>query len=215
MERTELKAAPTITRTFRGRKRERGFTLIELGVVILILILFSALTVPSIVNEQRSRDANLFIGALPRFASQAREAAINRQRTVKLVYDESQSQLQMIEEALPSNVQAPINTFNPNDNTKNRQQDPSDQETTLGTLQVPYGVSVRDFQLKGDASSAADWQLEFFTDGKSLGGGLEVDDAGRAWSLTVSKYGIIELQQGNLPQQPENQWTAGDYEHRQ
>lgn len=211
----ELKAARTITRISRGRRGERGFTLIELGVVLLILIIFAALTVPSILSQQNSRDANLFIAALPRFASQAREAAINRQRTVKLVFDESQNQLQMIEEALPTNVQAPINTLNPTDNTNNSQQDPSDEETTLGTLQVPTSVSIRDFQLKGDASSAADWQLEFFSDGKSLGGGLEVDDAGRPWSLTVSKYGIIELQQANLPQQPDDQWTAGDYEHRQ
>lgn len=187
-----LPAEMAMPRTsIRAARRQRGFTLIELGVVTFILLLLAALAAPNFLQMEEGQRARSSVAALSRLAIQARETAIVHQTTTKLTYDDAGGQIVLKEE----------------------RQDEDD--ATVASVNLAGGVQARDFRLNGNSSSAGDWELRFYADGKSDEGGVSVDDAGRIWSLTVDKYGIAKLQEGDLPDESQTRWQAGDYEHRQ
>lgn len=169
----------------------RGFTLIELSAVILLLVILSALILPSVVSQKASWTTRAFVDALPRIAMQTRERAISEGVTTKLTYDGTGKQLVAYEEKT------------------------NEADQQFANVSVPDTVQVQNFYLKGQTSSAGDWTLHFYPDGKSDGGAVETNDNGRMRTLVVDKYGIAKLVEGPAPSFDEDRWPAGDYEHRQ
>jgi len=173
------------------RLNSRAFTLIELSVVIIIIMVTAALVAPNIDSMKAGIEARNFLASLPQIATQAREDAISRSATTKLTYDDSQRAI-----------------------IESQEKDGED-DTTLHSYSLPKGMEINDFQLNGQSSNAGDWELRFYSDGQSDSGGIEADDRRRPWSLSIDKYGIAKLQEGTLPSESQTRWSAGDYEHRQ
>jgi len=176
--------------TARRRLSSRAFTLIELSVVIIILMVTAALVFPNLTSMREGIEARNFLASLPQIASEARETAITKSATTKLTYDDSQKAILISQEK------------------------DGEDDKTLKTISLPKGMAIQDFQLNGDTSNAGEWELRFFSDGQSDTGGIEADDNRRAWSLIIDKYGIGKLQEGALPSESQSRWAAGDYEHR-
>jgi prepilin-type N-terminal cleavage/methylation domain-containing protein len=168
----------------------RGFTLVEMSVVITILVILAALITPNLVTMQTSREVRSFVNALPDIAGRARDTAISEGVTTKLTYDDaSHSILLSIEKA-------------------------NEDDTDVTSLTVPTQVQVTGFQADGETRSSGDWTVRFYSDGRSDGGGIETSDAGMIRSLVVDKDGVAKLQPGQLPEESEDRWPAGEYEHR-
>ena len=71
----------------------RGFTLIELSVLITVLALTAALILPNLPNMKTAREERDFRFALRRLAVQARESAILGKEPVDLRVDEGSDQI--------------------------------------------------------------------------------------------------------------------------
>jgi len=170
---------------------KRGFTLIELMVVIAVLSLMAALVVPNLIARERSQAARDFFSALPRLAAQARLSAIQQQATTRMTYDSASRRI-VVE----------LEPVGPEEGRE------------LASAPVPDGIEPGNMRTGNENSGSSDWQLRFYADGRSDGGGAEWNDAGRQRALIVDRDGISRMLEGNLPEAREERWPAGDYERR-
>ena len=172
------------------RAPRKGFTLIEMTVVITILLIIAATIGPRIVAMGNTRNVLSFVNGLGRIASQARESAISENNTAKLTYDASRGVLNVDVEQTNS------------DGTKG-------DDKQVGTLTVPAIVQLVDFRVGTDTSSQSDWTVHFYPDGRCEGGGLTSSDAGKIQSLVIDTSGNGSVQDGPLPDTSQDIWQAG------
>jgi prepilin-type N-terminal cleavage/methylation domain-containing protein len=175
----------------RKRRAERGYTLIELSVVIAVLALLAAGVVPMLTSIGRSQTYYSFLNKLGTIGAQAREQAIALAKPVDLEFDSSNNQFK-------------IHTLDDNGG-----------DTSLQTLQLPDGFAADRFQLSGRESDAGEWKLNFYPDGSSDGGGVQVTQGNNTITLySDSQTGRTTLTHEPLPDPSTLTWTAGDYIHR-
>jgi prepilin-type N-terminal cleavage/methylation domain-containing protein len=174
------------------RRRSRGFTLIELTVVITVLAVLASAVVPNLVAYQASQREHAFLDNLVGLGAIAREKAIASGRNVDIEYDDSADAFRL------------------------HTTDVNGDDQDLNTLSVPGAIKANKFQLLGSDSGPSDWKLNFYPDGSSDGGGVELiqGDSG-VISLNVdARTGRSELLHDSLPDPRANSWQAGDYVHR-
>jgi prepilin-type N-terminal cleavage/methylation domain-containing protein len=177
----------------------KGFTYIEMCVVIVILLILAALTVPNVVKMQETSVHEQFFGDMWRLAGTARQMGISEHKTMILTLDESGRQFRILEQADQTAA-----------NTDGTQAD----DTERKTLAIPEGIETGNSQAGSSSSTSNDWEIRFYPDGSSDGGGLEVTDNGRVRSLLIKPTGQISILDGELPTQDTDSWPAGDFEHR-
>lgn len=180
-----------------GRRsiRQRGFTLAEMIIVVMIISLLAAMIVPNVANQQKGIQVRAFFSELSNFAADARERAISTKKPITL--------------ALDSNTQSFVQTTKADDDDANDQQ--------LATLKLPSGVTTDNFISGENTMGASDWKVQFFPDGSSDGGGVELTSSGRVRTLKVDLDGTVSISDGPTPddsQKQDDQWPAGDYEKR-
>lgn len=170
----------------------RGFTLIELTVVVAVLSLLAAAIMPNLASFERGRQLRSFLTNLPLMAARAREMAISYGYPVDLEYDDGANQLVI------------------------HSKDQNGDDQTLSTLALPSGFSASRFMLGQNESDGSSWKLAFYPDGTSDGGGLELRKPDNTiLSLHVfANDGRSELLNDSLPDPKQDSWPAGDYVHR-
>jgi len=179
------------TVTSRPAPKNSAFTLIELNVVILCLVLIAALIVPRLASVQRGIDAKLSLDAVQRLASRARETSMGSGQPVTMRFDSAESQFTLV--------------------TTNT----DGEEQTVGTVTLYPDIVPQRFFVGDAEPSATDWNLAFYSDGTSDGGGVEVDEGGTMRSLVIgSKSGLAKWQNGAMPASETERWQAGEYERR-
>lgn len=181
------------------RTRARGFTLIEMSAVIVVIMLFAAMITPGLLARQRSRNVVAFFVKLPDLAVYAREQAQSQRATMRLRFDEADSQF--IVERTSEN------------DAENRVSD-SDDQVSLRRLGLQEGLSVSSYRQEDETVSGGEWEILFYPDGQSNGAAVEIDDNGRRRAVIVDRNGSIRLEQGPLPAVEERRWPAGDREQR-
>ena len=103
MQATFDKYNETFCRTAKKRKKAAGFSLIELIIVLVVIAILSAISIPYIYNYKRlykSEDQALKVMDLMREASQL---ALTRRRTMRLEIDRNATQILIIDENSPGN----------------------------------------------------------------------------------------------------------------
>jgi len=164
----------------------RGFTLIEVLVVITILALAAAIVVPSLpsmVKSQRKRD---FFAGLQRMSFEAVNIAKTSGQPVRLVADTNGSfQLQ---------------------------QDNADAESqSLRTLPPVDGIAATSFNAGDGSLDATAWEVSFYRDGTSSGGSVRFEEGTATWTFRIDKKdGRGEVVSGDAEEEPEDRWEAGD-----
>ncbi len=152
------------------------------------------MAVPNLEAEKKGRDERVFYGRLLDAPSTARQDAIDSGKTVTMAFDDSQNAVTLTEAA----------------------DDGTDGDTPFVTVPLPKTLHASSFQLSGNDSSSAEWKLHFYPDGKSDGGGIEIGSTGGdSKSLSVAASGLATIATGPIPDTSQDQWQAGDYEHRQ
>lgn len=163
-----------------------------MSAIVAIVALFAALATPSFLARQRTREVTAFFVRLPDLAVYARETAQRDERIVRIRYDDGQSAFLVELDG----------------------QEAEDDPESLTQLNVPSDLEVTSFRQEEESVSGGEWELVFYPDGRSDGGGVEVNDNGRIRSVVVAPDGVVRLQQGTLPTIEERRWQAGEREQR-
>lgn len=168
-------------------KIRRGFTLIEMSVVVLIIALLAAAVAPNLVSLKTGRELRQFRSDLRQLAAQTRESAISTGKELDLSFGSNRFSVQ-----------------------------PADTESTVvpRTLAVPDVVTTNRFELAGADSSEGEWTLRFYPDGTTDGGGVELREGQNAFALQIKKSGEVLVVDGNLPDTTAEKWQAGEHEQR-
>jgi prepilin-type N-terminal cleavage/methylation domain-containing protein len=177
-------------RAARLRGSASGFTLVEMSVVITILVVLASMVAPKVFTMLDTRKIITFVNGLPGIAMEARLAAIKQNQTAKLEYDAGQNRLTVTVS----------------------QANADDQQVDY--LPVPKFVTVDEFQVAGQPSSASGWTVDFYPDGTSNGGALQTNDKGIIRSLVIDKTGISRAILGPMPDTSQDSWAAGTYDVR-
>ncbi|MFZ4508340.1 MAG: GspH/FimT family pseudopilin [Fimbriimonas sp.] len=177
-------------------KTGKGFTLIELSVVILLIALFAAAIVPNLGRQKDARLEAQFYEGARRLAVVARNRAIQSGTTMVMKYDDATQTLEVVPDTSGAN----------NDTS----------ETVLDQVQTPQtqgnsSMRAQTFVLEGADSNASEWQISFFGDGRATAGSIQFN-SGR--TLQISANGMAQLIEGSVSTEPES-WEAGQLEQRQ
>jgi prepilin-type N-terminal cleavage/methylation domain-containing protein len=169
----------------------KGFTLIEMTVVITVLAVFAAAIMPNLLSEMKSREARAFFSKARNLMLEARSRSIGDGVTRSIRLDESGGRL-VVE----------------------RTDAESEEPTEDRALPLPEGVTGSAFRVEKQESNSAEWTIQFFVDGRARGGAISFDSNGRIISLIIENSGLVRRLDGELPALEEESWDAGGYEQR-
>jgi general secretion pathway protein H len=169
-----------------NQRRQRGFTLVEMSAVIIVLALMAAAITPRLaatieankVREYRRNVINLF--------GQARENAVRTGQTTSVSHNEGEFRMQSGTE---------------------------DSANVMERVESIETVRAENFEVAGSPSGDGDWQVSFYPDGTCDGGGFELSEGGSTESIRILKRtGQIYRNDGDLAatEDPEARWNAGE-----
>ncbi len=194
------------------RNRRRGFTLVELGVVCIIIVTMTAVIIPNMLAIQRSRNVWQFEQAIQRLVASSIEEAINRNREMVLTFDDGKNQFLLSTEAASQDSSgAPIGSGSPT--SLNGAADDQERKVVASVI-LPSGTTVQQYQKAGQASNSGEWQIHFFPDGTCEGGGIELSENGATRTLYIDPRGSYTFSEKALPDPSTQEWTAGDFQRR-
>ncbi len=156
-------------------------------VTVVVLTVIASMIVPNLVRAQEGQAKRDFEANLFRFASYAREKAIQEHKTISLGLSDRSF---VVYEGLDGD------------------------EEQVRSLAMPEGVDTGSFAAEGEDATSSDWRLRFYADGSSDGGGVELNNDGRIRSLQIKPNGSMTLIEGSLEETGTQKWTAGEIEKR-
>ena len=169
----------------------RGFTLVEMVAVTVVLAMVAAIVMPNLAAMTRGQAVRSFRAALPRMVTQARELAIQQGSEVTIRFDNGSF---VIERAA---------------------QDQNDDAQQISRVQVPGDVTPSKFEVGGSEAGDGDWAVKFYADGKADSAGVEFAEGNSFWyMLTDAQTGKARLLNGEMPVQADEEWEAGTYVQR-
>jgi prepilin-type N-terminal cleavage/methylation domain-containing protein len=194
MGRTDSPAVKAMTRMLRKEQtlRKRGFTLVEMSVVITLLALFATMVVPAMAHWRAGDEYRAFPGKLMRFLADAKLSATQNHASRSISYDETTSEFRMF------------------------WTDPETaQEQEGGRVALPSGIEVGRLTYANTDSSPQDWRLTFYQDGSADKSAMELRDQDDYISVTVDDTGTAKMTRDALPEPGTERWNAGENEVRQ
>ena len=177
-----------------GNFQRRGFTLIELIVVIFILLLITAAVVPNVVSIGLSRDLKNREARIARLPAEARNEAVRRGKPVRLRVEDAA----LVMEQVPSDTNAGANGTAP-----------QIKQVSLGK-----SIQVESVQLSGQPSDTGTWQWTVYPDGSAENGGIQFVEGRVRKSLLLSADSAAQWISGGLPAEAPERWPAGNLRQR-
>lgn len=169
----------------------RGFTLMEMTVVITVLLLMAAFVVPNMLAIRRSRSILDMEAAIQRLPREAHNEAMKSHQAVALRVENNA----LVMERVPANEDGGSN-----------------QELKRVSLGEEFNVTRA--QNGKESIDVASWKWTTYPDGSADQGGLEFTEGSQTKSLVLPKQGDYTWQEGNLPEPTEEEWQAGEIEKR-
>ena len=169
-------------------KSRSGFTLMEMMVIIFILILISAAVIPRVVAYLASEQLKSLEASIARLPGQARQDALRLQEPVRLRLEGST----IYEEEVP--VVGDI--------------------TQVKELDLGSTVQIDSAQKNYQNIETSSWDWTAYPDGTSDGGGVQFSVEGQEMSLIIPVLGNATWVTGPLPDESQDQWTAGQLQQR-
>lgn len=164
----------------------RGFTLIEVLVVITILALAAAIVVPNLPSMVKSQQKRDFFDGLERLTFEATNIARTTGQPVRMIANE--------------------------DGSFQLQQDDADAEPrALRTVAAVDGIAATAFNSGDGSMDANSFEVVFYRDGTSSGGSVRLEEGSVTWTFRVDKKdGRGHVISGEAEDEPEDRWEAGD-----
>ena len=173
------------------RATKRGYTLIEMTIVISILALFAAAVIPALANWRAGDAYRAFPGQLLRLVANARQDAIDNHVARSLSYD-------------PSTGSFKISWLDP---TTSQPQDGP-------TLTPPSSIQMGRLVYLDNDTSPQNWKVTFYPDGTAENAGFELQDQDKYFTIAITAAGQITLSNAALPEPDTLRWSAGANEVR-
>ncbi len=170
--------------------RRGGFTLIEMIVVVFVMAALASIAAPSISSMIKASRTRSYLDAVERLPSDASQEARRSGVAVSLRADDNGTF--QLEQSADANA------------------DP----TVLKAVDPVPEVSPNRFATAEGEAGSGDWEVKFYPDGTSDRGGVEFDEGGTTWALTIDGHGRGTMSKSELPAVEDEQWPAGDYVHR-
>jgi type II secretory pathway pseudopilin PulG len=174
----------------------RGFTLVEAGIVILLVAISASFIVPRLmpaVNSQRSESFRQDALTLVR---EARERAVSTGRAIAVVADNS-----LRSEYDDASAQDESGTEGP--------------PTAIRTRALPEGTELSTLWLGGETVDQSSFRLVFYPAGDATPAVMQFDQGGRLWHILVEGgTGRTSLLEGEYVDEGETKWPAGNLEIR-
>jgi prepilin-type N-terminal cleavage/methylation domain-containing protein len=174
----------------RKTNRYHGFTLIELSVVIVILLLLAALVMPNLYVLRHSRALYDMEAAIARIPQDAGSEARRSHLPVRVRIEGDAFILERIPEAQ------------------------TDDPVTFQRTAFSSEIRVERARLGQEDRDTATWQWTVYPDGSAESGGLEFTVGAARRALALYRDGKSQWLTGNLPDTSEEQWPAGEIERR-
>ena len=174
---------------FMHRRNHRGFTLLELIVVLIIISLMSAVVVPKLAGPMSNLDLKTASKKISASLRYVRSHAASEKTTYVALFDFDKNRLVIINSTIPPLVKGDFHMNNregfdralvePPDNEK-------DRPSGLKTYYLPDGVKLaKGVSREGDFNSGF-FRIFFFPSGGSSGGEITVaNERGRQYKVTV------------------------------
>lgn len=166
----------------------RGFTLVELVVVIFVLLLLSTAVVPRVIALQKSRRLKDVEARIVRLPVEARNEAVRAGVPVRLRVDGAA----LVLERAPTQG-AP---------------------ETVKRVALGGGIQVDAVRLGDQPSNTGAWQWTVYPDGSADAGGIQFAEGAAEKSLLLSSNGDVRWLSGDLPDGTPERWPAGSLRQR-
>lgn len=184
-------AAKVSTKIFSELVSRRGFTLIEMLVVLVVLGMISTVVLPRVVAMMDGQSDRDFRSSLMRLGAEARLLAIESGSTVQISYNDSDRSVQI--------SILDIETAN---------------EQLETSYLLPDDVEFVTFMVGADMVSAGDWIVEYYADGTGTDCGLEVQSGGSFYALLIEGEDGASYSMDSLEEVSDSEWEAGELEQR-
>ncbi|BDI31635.1 hypothetical protein CCAX7_36860 [Capsulimonas corticalis] len=171
-----------------ARRRAAGFTLIELSIVLVVLMLFVALVTPNLTAVKRSRELAQLNASIARMPVQAQNEARSSQKPVTIRIDGSS----VVMERTPVTGAA----------------------ESVRQVDLTSDVQIEAAQLNNATADPGTWRWTVYPDGASDSGGLQFLEGSARKSLVITSTGEIRWIADALPDTAQDRWTAGELQQR-
>jgi type II secretory pathway pseudopilin PulG len=169
----------------------RGFTYVESGAVIIVLTLLAMLAMPNVFAMQNSRSLRLFKTQVQALAKDAKSRAMESGDKVLLVFDKATNSIQSVDESS------------------------NGTRTKIKQAELPEGTSTVKFTADQADSPTDTWEVPFYPDGTSAGGGVEFKSGEESFSLAIQRVdSSASVEDGPVPDLADDSWPAGGYAPR-
>lgn len=157
--------------------------------MIAILMILSAALSPAVGGWINGQATHTFLNSFNNLPAKAKNLAVSTNTNVALTFDGRSFRLGST--------------------------DSNGDSTELGTLSMPDGVDVSRLFNDGKVADSSDWKINFYPDGSSDGGGIELSRGNSLTSLSVDKgTSLATVTDGEMPDGENTSWPAGDYVQR-
>lgn len=178
----------------------RGFTLIEMSLVVVLLFLAAALVSPNLVSIRNSRKAADMRAAIVRLPVEARNEARKSGQVVRLRISEGALVLERIAATTDTSTQS------------------GDQSTSDATevkrVDLGNDWKVDGVWTDGVEAGTEDWKWDVSPDGSASSAAIRFQENNASHSLSLEADGGSSWADGDPKDTRQEEWTAGDLENR-
>ncbi len=190
--------SPAINSNRRQLKRaDAGFTLVEIMVVVVILLIMASLIIPRVVAAQQGRARLDLEASIARLPLEAKSQAARSQEVCDLRISGTTLILEQQPAPLLDGVVATGGVA-----------------TQIKTLDLGATLQISSVQLNGKVSDAGTWQWNAYPDGSTDRGAIEFTEDDQTKSLIMSGTGDPTWSDGTAPDVSLDHWNAGSLEQR-
>jgi prepilin-type N-terminal cleavage/methylation domain-containing protein len=191
--------------------KTRGFTLIEMTVVVAIIIVFAALVSPGVTRMMSAQARQGFYGSVEDMIEKTRLDAIRTDTTYAIMVGQGKNELRVVRQPPDTTTQTqPGAVPNPEERPLTNVQSNSDLED-FDSLPLPSPIQTNRLEAGTNMTDPNSFIIHFYPDATCDGGAIEFKEGGLISSVRIDKNGFTDYSRDPIPDPTQQSWPAGTY----